>query len=175
MNANIEWVPSRVETKRPVALPVSSRHNYASRHAHSSVPNCYWCRQPSLAMRIRTMQAEDAAAAKTQAKAAGAAKAQTEANRVILRQNIAAIVSILDADDVEKGGSFCNGERRSYLDLILQQQQQWMVAATRGQCVGVQRMDYTVRAMTCRFGACCSSALNCPYHLVDLSLLLLLC
>jgi hypothetical protein len=32
-----------------------------------------------------------------------------------------------------------------------------------GQCVGVQRMDCTVRAMTCRFGACCSSALNCPW------------
>jgi hypothetical protein len=24
-------------------------------------------------------------------------------------------------------------------------------------------MDCTVRAMTCRFGACCSSALNCPW------------
>ena len=38
-----------------------------------------------------------------------------------------------------------------------------MVAAVRGQCAGVQRMDCTVRAMTCRFGACCSSALNCPW------------
>ena len=38
-----------------------------------------------------------------------------------------------------------------------------MVAAVGGQCAGVQRMDCTVRAMTCRFGACCSSALNCPW------------
>jgi chemotaxis protein histidine kinase CheA len=37
-----------------------------------------------------------------------------------------------------------------------------------GQCVGVERMDCTVRAMTCRFGACCSSALNCPWwHSVE--------
>ena len=38
-----------------------------------------------------------------------------------------------------------------------------MVAAGGGQCAGVQRMDCTVRAMTCRFGACYSSALNCPW------------
>ena len=39
-----------------------------------------------------------------------------------------------------------------------------MVAAVCGQCVGVQWMDCAVRAMTCRFGACCSSALNCPWR-----------
>ena len=44
-----------------------------------------------------------------------------------------------------------------------------MVAAVCGQCVGSgQRMDFSVRAMTCRFGACCSSALNCPWwHSVE--------
>ena len=44
-----------------------------------------------------------------------------------------------------------------------------MVAAVCGPCVGGDlRMDWSVRSMTCRHGACCSSALNCPWwHSVE--------